>query len=359
MQTQDGAADHALPRKSLLFFAPERQDREILAAYDLYLDHLSRSDRFDITVMAPNGSPFADKARFAGFALHPESDFSRKLLQRTPQLWPILTATRRYRFDIALSHHAYGCRGLGQIARKVIGVAHDDHFEGFAAADHIIALTSGAAELANDLLGADVPVTVLPYPYDCQFEKPVRLPDADKPLTIGSSGPFETGDGLGSFIHSAQLLHQSCPDVRFVIEGEGATEHELKELSDQIAPFIDFVGPLEPEEFAELIDIYCLTAPVAPFSRALCEMMDAGVACLSTCAHGPMDILKGGMVAPLVPIGDAFLTAVQLQELIEDRPRIERIQKACFERIREEDFDSALFAQHLISILMSAEPVAR
>ncbi|SNY92762.1 Glycosyltransferase involved in cell wall bisynthesis [Cohaesibacter sp. ES.047] len=354
MNNGNGDVAAEMPRQSLLFFAPECFNTSILDAYDLYLDHLNRSGHFDVTIMAPNGSPFAEKARHNGALMHPVSDFSRKLLQRTPQLWPILTATRRYRFDIALAHDSYGCRGLSQIARRVIGVCHNDQFNGFQSVERVIALTSGASDLGRHILDDAVPVEVLPYPYRQQFDVPVPPAEDDKPLVVGTSGPFVDGDGLGTFIHAAQLLHQSHPDTRFVIVGSGPTEHELKELSDQIAPFIDFTGPLNASEMADLIDLYCLTAPEASYSVPLCEMMDAGVACVATCTNGAMDILKGGMVAPIVPIDDAFSLAVQLQELLDDRPQIKRIKKSCFERIREEDFDPDEFNQRLITLLSEA-----
>ena len=338
-------------RSTLLFFAPEQQDQTILTAYWFYLESLDQSGQFDITIMAPNGSPFAREARGRGFRLHPMSDFARKLLLRTPQLWPILTATRRYRYDVALCHQGYGCRGLSQIARSVIGICHDDQFGGFATADRLIVLTSGAADMANALLDGTVPVDILPYPYDCQFDAPFPLPEQKVPLTIGAAGPLEERNGLGMFIHTAQLLHQSCPDVRFVIAGDGPMEHDLKELSDQIAPFIDFPGALSSHELAEQVDLFCLTASEAPYSLALCEMMDAGIACVATSSHGSMDILKGGMVAPLVPVDDAFMLAVQLQELLEDRAHIERIRQSCFERIREEDFDSNQFTERLLALI--------
>nr|WP_321457726.1 glycosyltransferase family 4 protein [uncultured Cohaesibacter sp.] len=338
-------------QKSLLFFAPEPNDKAILEAYEIYLHHLSHSGLFDITVMAPNGSPFTAECRLLGYKMYPVSDFSRKLLKRTPQLWPILTATRRFRFDFALSHEAYACRGLGQIARKVIGVCHDDLFDGFKHASSLVALTSSVAEEANIYLEGALKVEVLPHPYECQFSEIKPLPeDANAPLTIGTFGPFLEGDGLGTFIHTAQLVHESSPNARFVIAGQGPLEHELKELSDQIAPFIDFLGPMDASEMAETFDIFCLAAANAPYSFSLCQMMDAGLACVATCASGPMDILKGGMVAPLVPIGDAFLLAVKLQELLEDRPQIERIKKACFERIREEDFSPKIFEKKLNSL---------
>ena len=351
MQTMDSHVNPEQPRKSLLFFAPERKDAAILEAYDIYLHHLSHSKRFDITIMAPNGSPFAEDARSMGYKMYPISEFSRKLLLRTPQLWPILTATRRFRFDYAVSHEAFACRGLGQISRKVIGVCHDDILEGFRHANRLVTLTSSIGEEAEHLFEDTVPVDVMPYPYETQFSDIKPLPQAEeRPLTIGASGPFEEGDGLGTFLHAAQLLHQSCPDVKFIIAGQGPLEHELKELADHIAPFVEFMGPMDAAEMAESFDLYCLAAANAPYSFSLCQMMDAGIACVSTCASGPMDILKGGMVAPLVPIGDAFLLAVKLQELLEDRPQIDRIKQACFERIREEDFSPRIFEEKLISL---------
>ena len=351
MQTTDSHVNPDQPRKSLLFFAPELKDATILEAYDMYLHHLTHSQLFDITIMAPNGSPFAEEARSMGYKMYPVSDFSRKLLTRTPQLWPILTATRRFRFDYAMSHEAFACRGLGQIARKVIGICHNDELEGFKHTNRLVTLTSSVKEEADYLFEGKIPVDVMPYPYETQFFDLKPLPEGnDEPLTIGASGPFLEGDGIGTFIHAAQLLHQSCPEAKFVIAGQGPLEHELKELSDQIAPFVDFVGPMDASEMAESFDLYCLAAANAPFSLSLCQMMDAGIACVSSCASGPMDILKGGMVAPLVPIGDAFLLAVKLQELMEDRAQIERIKQACFERIREEDFSPQIFEQKLISL---------
>ena len=350
MALNSEAAEVGQGLKSLLVFAPERAERDILTAFQIYLDCLSQSGLFDITVMATNGTSCAAIAREAGLALHPLSDFARKLLQRTPQLWPILTATRRLRFDVALVHEGYACRGLAQIARSVVGVCHDDRFMAYQAADKVITLTSGAYDSAVEAL-EDIAIEVLPHPYQCMFETIKPLAEEGETLTLGTSGPFIEGDGLGAFIHAAQLLNQSHPDVRFILAGNGPREHELKELADQIAPFIDFVGPMSAKELAEQLDLYCFTAPEAPYSFDLCQMMDAGIACVSTCANGPVDILKGGMVSPLVPIGDTFLLAVQLQGLIEDRPHIERIKKACFERIREEDFSFEVFEERLIALL--------
>lgn len=341
-------------RKSLLFFASADTSDITNRACQLYLDHLIQSSRFDITVMVPNGLPFSSYARQKDVSLLPISDFSRNLLRRAPQLWPILTAMRRYRFDVALTHEGFACRGLKQISKQVTGVCHNDHFAPFAAADKVIALTSGAAEQAKETLGEDVDLEILPYPYKSRTDRSVAEPSDDASFTIGTSGDFVEEDGLGIFIHAAQLLHQSRPDVNFVIAGSGPMEHELKELADQIAPFVDFTGSMTAEELAGKIDLYCLTSPYSPFSFSLCEMMDSGVACVATCANGPMDILKGGMVGPLVPQNDAFMLALELQELLEDPAKVARIRTACQERIGEEDFWPCIFEQRLVDILTSA-----
>ena len=352
MQVDAFSNDQTAQRPRLLFFAPERSNSAILRAYDLYLDVLLRDAQFHITIMAPNGSPLSKRAKDSHLTFHPLSEFARKLLLRTPQLWPILTATRRWRFDVALSHVGYACRGLGAISTRVVGICHDDAIEDYSAADQVAVLTSTVADFAADILEAPPPIEILPPPYICQFNAITPMPEVKAPLRIGTSASFVTGDGLGVFIHMAQLLKQSHPDVEFVIAGAGPTEHDMKELADQIAPFIDFAGPLSVKELAEKIDIYCLPSREAPYSLALCEMMDAGLACVATCTNGAMDILKGGMVAPLVPIDDAFMMAVQLQELLDDRAHIERIKKACFERIREEDFLEDQFAARLHAMLL-------
>ena len=266
---------------------------------------------------------------------------------RAPQLWPILTATRRKRYDIALCHDAFACRGLKQIARRVVGVCHDDLIEGFAAADHVFALTSGSEDFGKQLLPEQVSLSLLPYCYHCtQSER--RTLSNERPLCIGTSGSMTKDAALGVFIHMAQLVHQAAPDVRFVLAGSGPMEHELKELADHIAPFVEFTGPMDQADMIKEIDIYCSTAREAPFCLDMCAMMDGGVACVATCTNGAMDILRGGMVGPVVPNDDAFLLAVQLQELLVDRPRIERIGKGCFERIREEDFSPEAFSDQLL-----------
>ena len=347
------ANEKAAMRPSLLFFAPDRPDSARAEAYSLYLDDLLESRQYDITIMASNGSPLAERARTEGLTLYPLSDFARKLLMRTPQLWPILTAMRRWRYDIALTHEGYACRGLGMIARRVVGVCHDDRVERFSAAHQIIVLNSGVADYAEDMIENCPPISILPYPHDCRFDSIKALPDAPTPLRIGTSAAFVEGDGLGVFIHMAQLLKQSHPEFEFLIAGNGTTEHDMKELADQIAPFIDFAGAMSSQELANSIDLYCLTASEAAYSLDLCRMMDAGLACIATCTNGAMDILKGGMVAPLVPIDDAFMLAVQLQELLDDRAHINRIKKACYERIREEDFSRSHFSYRLQNLLLS------
>ena len=89
MQTMDSHVNPEQPRKSLLFFAPERKDAAILEAYDIYLHHLSHSKRFDITIMAPNGSPFAEDARSMGYKMYPISGIF-------PQAAPTYTAAMAY-----------------------------------------------------------------------------------------------------------------------------------------------------------------------------------------------------------------------------------------------------------------------
>ncbi|MCT4654877.1 MAG: glycosyltransferase [Cohaesibacter sp.] len=351
MDLPDGEADTRKAR-ILFFLGDQAQSPDQRAVVDTYFSALAHRDDLDITLMTPNGGDYANRARDAGYRLFPLSDFSRSLLRRTPQLWPILTAMRRHSFDIALTHDGFAARGLKQVSRRVIGVCHDDQFQHFAGADDVIAFSSSAADQAMGILEDDVRVHSLPNPYACRYDGIKPLP-RNQPLTIGAAGPLEPEQGLGSFLHIAQLVHQECPDVKFVIAGDGSEEHDLKELADHIAPFVEFTGALSFKEMGEQFDIYCQTSRQEAFGFTLCEMMDAGLPCLSTVTHGPMDILKGGMVGPLLPIDDAFAFAQRLIALIEDRASLEAIKQACFARVREEDFSYSVFSKRLIDILTS------
>lgn len=342
----------------LIFYASESNGAGWLEAYRLYIDGLIRLDRYDIAIMAPNTSPFAAFARENRITLHPLSDFSRTLLTRAPQLWPILTAMGRFRYDLAITPHASALRGLSQIARKTVGICLDDHLAGFEAAHHVITLTSGAASEAQDLFERKSGIDILPPPHQCDWLVMKDLLD-DRPLTVGAGIDVMGEDqALGRFIHAAQLIHQDLPEIRFVLAGAGGEEHELRELADTIAPFVDFVGRVEDDEMVELCDIYCSTAIEEAYSDRLCAMMDAGLCCLATCTNGSMDILKAGMVAPMLPTDDSFMLAVQLIDLLKDRSQIMRIKQACFERIREEDFHLEAFTGRLAEILDEAGRVS-
>lgn len=339
----------------VLLFSGSAPSPRLQSVLDLYYSVLSDHDSLAISMMVPNGSVFANRARANDKVIYPLSDFSRSLLRRAPQLWPILTSMRRFRYDIAITHDGYAVRGLKQIASRVIGICHDDHFEAFRGADDIITFSSSTADAAELFYGCDTidgssEIHCAPLPYMCLNSKIKELVP-DQPVTVGAWGDMTQESGLGHFIHVAQLVKQALPDVRFVIGGSGPLEHELKELSDQIAPFIDFVGPVHAEEMSDLIDIYCHTRSDDGLGLELATMMDAGVACISSYTHGPLDILRGGMVAPLVAVDDALGMAERVIDLISDHDKLLTNKTKCYQRIREEDFSLTSFAQRLEEII--------
>lgn len=345
----DATARDEQTLRILVFLSGNHSSDELLAI-ERYIDVLAAEPCIDPSILLPHKSPLFRSLADRGMRVYPLSEFARSLLQRAPQLWPILTAMRRFHFDIALTHDAFAARGLRFCADRVIGVAHHGDFDRFCDLDDLILLSSGACEdAAGELDG--IRLHTLPHPYDCQFDRIKPLPDNLETLTIGTALDLVAQNGLGVFLHMAQLVHQAYGEVKFVLAGQGPMEHDLKELADQIAPFVEFRDHLSHQEMVEQFDLFCQTSQEASFSMALCRMMDAGIACVSTCCQGPMDILKGGMVAPLVTINDAFQMTEKIIELIENRPMLEGIKKAGFERIREEDFATAVFEDRLLDLI--------
>ncbi|SNZ07059.1 glycosyltransferase family 4 protein [Cohaesibacter gelatinilyticus] len=334
----------------VLVYSSERNGGNMPARQALYLAALTENPNIKLTILAPNGAALSQLAKEQELPLLPISEFGRSLLRRTPQLWPILTAMRRHSFDLAITHDGYAARGLSLIAKRVIGICHDDQFEPFKTVDTLLTLSSSAADKAKSVLDNDCDIQSLPYPYQCTSKVMKPEPEHQR-LTVGASAHFIEKNGAAVFLHMAQLMVQERPDIRFILAGDGPDDQDLKQLGEQIAPFVEFPGRLTPAELAREIDVYCQTSRDEPFGLTLCAMMENGIACISTCTNGAMDILKGGMVAPLTPIDDALSLTERLLEMIGDPDRLSSVKKACFIRIREEDFDVHSFVDRLNEIV--------
>ena len=173
----------------------------------------------------------------------------------------------------------------------------------------------------------------------------------DGPLTIGWAGRFVDKKNLACFLRAAALVRRRHSETRCVVAGDGALRERARRQAAEWAPFVDFRGWVDIEDFAAELDLFCLTSWDEPFGYVLLEMMDRGIACLASACHGPRDILEEGAVAPLHAVDDAADLAEQICAMIEDRAVLARVQDYCFQRARAPFFARDRFDAGLREIL--------
>ncbi len=121
--------------------------------------------------------------------------------------------------------------------------------------------------------------------------------------------------------------------ARLIILGEGAQRANLEALAAElgVAEDVSLPGFAEnPFAFMARADLFVLSSRFEGLPGALIQAMACGCKVVSTdCPSGPAEILKGGQLAPLVPVGDVeALTQAILATLNEPTPRPELRNRA-------------------------------
>ena len=223
--------------------------------------------------------------------------------------------------------HRLAMYGLRQLVRR---------------ADAIIALNRS---MAYDVraVAPNSDIQVIPNPID-----------AERIVSLGGQPPSEThpADGQVPMIAAvARLTHQKdIPTLLrafaivlkertagLVVMGEGPELDSLKQLASQlrIANYVVFTG-FVPNPYIHMAtaDLFVLSSRYEGLPNVLLEAALLGTPCVSTdCFHGPREILEGGRLGRLVPVGDAAaLGAAMLAEL--DSPTSTRAERQASIRSR-------------------------
>ena len=209
-------------------------------------------------------------------------------------------------------------------------------------ADAIVAVSQGVADDLQQITG-------LPRERFRVIANPVITPDlavragetVDHPWLGDPSVPVILGIGRltrqKDFPTLLKAFSLVCGEVdcRLMILGEGRDRASLEQLARDlgIAGRVALVG-FRPNPYAYLqrARLFVLSSAWEGSPNALTEAMALGVPVVATdCPSGPREVLDGGRLAPLVPVGDVQALAAAIKASLLRLPRPEQLRQSVAE----------------------------
>jgi glycosyltransferase involved in cell wall biosynthesis len=205
--------------------------------------------------------------------------------------------------------------------------------------DGVIAVSSGVAE---DLISAfSIPanrVHVVPNPvvsralFELSREQPDHrwLASKDHPV-IAWVGRLVRGKGVRVMLRALRILRERIP-CRLILIGDGSERSAIEGLIGEwgLGDCVSTVGfQPNPFNFMARCDLLALTSAWEGLPTVLIEAMALGVPMVSTdCPVGPREILDGGRLGRLVPVGDEHALADAIAATLAEPPRRDELRAA-------------------------------
>jgi len=198
-------------------------------------------------------------------------------------------------------------------------------------ADALIAVSAGVArDLARVAWLGRRRITVLPNPvvaddFDTRAAAALDIawPEKSNRPVLLSAGRLEPQKDFATLVRAVARLGRERP-CELVILGEGVERPRLEALARElgIAERIHLPGFSKRAPAAmRRADLYVLSSRFEGSPNALVEAMATGTPVVATdCRSGPREILRGGALGPLVPVGDAAALAAAIARTLDAPP---------------------------------------
>ena len=160
------------------------------------------------------------------------------------------------------------------------------------------------------------------------------IDDSVRPVVLAIGRMKKVKDFSTLLAAFARLLAQR--PAKLIVLGEGRLRPKLLSLAQRlgITEHVDFPGFVEnPYAFLSKADLFVLSSRYESLSHVLIEALACGCPVVSTdCPFGPREILQGGRLGPLVPVGDSEALAAAMASVLDEPPRrdVLRERASCF-----------------------------
>jgi glycosyltransferase involved in cell wall biosynthesis len=270
-------------------------------------------------------------------------------------LWPLILLLRKHRPQWLLSAFphtniaavmAVALSGLN--TRCVISehaplsrqIAHQDNWRyrllpplvrwAYRRAHAVVAVSVGVRDDLRFLLGPGVTPRVINNPVlarDFELEMTL-LPDDpwlldDTLQVVLSVCRLSVEKDLPTLIRAFAEVHRERPATRLVLVGEGPDRARLESLVEKmgLTNVVRLPGrTATPLAWMRHASVFVLASQYEGFGNVLVEAMACGTPVVSTdCPVGPREVLDGGRLGMLVPVGDARAMACAIAEALTRR----------------------------------------
>lgn len=232
--------------------------------------------------------------------------------------------------QIAFVHGGRGMHFLRHTQKKfpIIPVVANYQFKRVKYFQYVITMTRDLkSKLANSASISPENIFLLRHP--------VIIPNAieekveSSPLVIGALGRFVTKKGFETYLNALNLLKKKGISFKAILAGTGEEETKLKELATKLdlTNTLAFTGWLNPTEFFNQIDIFCLPSYHEPFGIVAIEALASKKSIVSTMSEGPSEILHDRHDALMVPIKDETALENALYEIIKNKQLRDTLSK--------------------------------
>ena len=227
--------------------------------------------------------------------------------------------------------------------------------------DTIIAVSEGVRQDTLSVSGVDpAQVLVVRNPVitsglETAASAPIPHPwleQHDTPVILGAGRLTQQKD-FPTLLRAFARLRKQRP-CRLIILGEGRQRETLQTLAAELGVSDDLALPgftPNPYVYMRHADLFVLSSRWEGSPNVLTEAMALGTPVVATdCPSGPVEVLDGGRLAPLVPVGDWQALADAMGETLDNPPAPETLQQA----VQEYNADTS--ANRYLEILGVAQP---
>jgi glycosyltransferase involved in cell wall biosynthesis len=222
-----------------------------------------------------------------------------------------------------------------------------------------VAVSAGAARSIGRLTGlGEDRIRIIHNPHHGVAAKPVEDPDfahawlAHPGSKLVAAGSFLPPKDFPTLLRAFAVLLKTR-DARLLILGEGPLRGELEALAQAlgIADKVFLPGfTLSPQDWIAQADLFVLSSRWEGFGNVIVEALAQGTPVVSTdCPSGPSEILCGGGLGILAPMGDPDALAAAIEAGLSktwDRTMLKR---------RADDFTVPKAATEYLDLLLPNE----